>query len=460
MTLQSLGLLVLGIMLSLPLAGQTVRIPARVRHTLDNGLLVILMKYDKVPIIHFRLVARGGSGGDPEGREGAASMVASLMREGTARRSAIQIAEEIDFTGGTLTTGAGLDYCAVNCQVLKKHAAVGLELFADIVLNPAFPEEELARERKQRVAQLDALLEDPGSVAGIVFNRSVYGSHPYGRQSFGTRVSLERLERGNLLEFYREIFVPDNCIVVVVGDFDGTEMLSQLSARFGGWKRESAKRQDLPAPHRVPGRKVIVVDKPDATQAQICLGNIGIDIRHPDNFPVDVANGVFGNGFTSRLVDELRVKRSLTYSAGSSFGANLYGGTYSISTFTKNETIGETVDVVLEELKKFREHGGTRDEVRKAQNYLAGNFARGLQTPEALAASLTDIEVYGLPADYLETYIEKLKSVTPADVRRVAQQYFLLEDLVLVFVAPLNKAENAVRGYGPVNVEDLRDAVR
>jgi len=210
----------------------------------------------------------------------------------------------------------------------------------------------------------------------------------------------------------------------------------------------------------VNGRKVVLVDKPDATQTQIVAGNIGIDVKHPDAFAVRVTNTVLGVGFTSRLMDALRVKRSLTYGVGSSFPSNLFGGTCVISTHTKNESLKDMLDVMLGEVGKFRDGGATRDEWKKAQNYLAGSFARGLQTPAALATRLTDIEIYAFPSDYVETYIERLRAVSQEDVRRVAREYVPLEDMLIVLVAPAEQIRKVAGQYGNLSVMELQDAIR
>lgn len=440
--------------------GQQVQIPPTSRHTLENGLTVILMEYRKVPVVCLRLVARGGSAQDPGGLEGVASLTTALMREGTITRTSAQIADAIDFIGGSLSVSAGLEYCAANAEVLAKDLDTGMGLFADVILHPSFPDEEIERQRKQYLASLDAVKEDPGGIASISFMKNVYGGHQYGRQSFGTRSSLERMTKQSLRDFYAKTFVPDNAILVAVGDFRQGEMLEKIRTTFGAWAAGGKVTLASPPPSMMHGRKVVLVDKPDATQTQIRVGNIGVDINHPDYIAILVANTIFGGGFTSRLNDELRVKRSLTYGVRSGFSANLAGGTYSISTFTKNETIKATIDVILEELKRFRENGATQQEWKKAHNYIAGQFARSLQTPEALAARMTDIELYGYPEDHLETYISRIRAVSLADIQRVARKYFLLDDLLFVLVTPAQHTAAVVEPYGPVSVVDLKDAVQ
>ncbi len=450
------------LLVALPLAAfsQKVQLPPRTRHTLGNGLTVILMEYKRVPLVYFRLVTHGGSAADPAGHAGLASMATALMREGTANRSGPQIADAIDFIGGSLFAAAGMEYCAVQEEVLTKDTDTGLDLFADIILHPTFPQDELERERQQRLAFLESMKEDPSTLASQAFTRGVYQGHPYGIQTMGTKASIGTLTRDDLTEFHRSIFVPNNCTLVVVGDFRSEELLGKIRRAFDGWQAGARHRETLPLPGTLTGRHVVVVNKPDATQIQIAAGNIGVDIKHPDAFAVKVANAVLGDGFTSRLMDALRVKRSLTYGVRSSFPSNLFGGTFVISTYTKNESVKEMLDAMLAEVRQFRDQGATRDEVKKAQNFLAGSFARGLQSPEALAARLTDNEVYGFPEDYVETYIEKLRAVSPADVRRVARERVPLDDLLLVLVGPVDQLRPVAAKYGEVSVAAIQDVIK
>ena len=437
------------------LRSQQVNVPEVHREVLGNGLTLILMPYHKVPVINLRLMVRGGSAHDPKGLPGISSMMATLVREGTQKRSSTEISDAIDFTGGSLSAGSGLDYCAVNMEVMSKDIGVGLDLFADVSLNPSFPSEELERERKQRIAGLEALLEEPSAVASTVFSREVYGSHPYGQRSAGTATSLNQISRDNVVDFYNSIFIPDRSVLVAVGDFENEKMAELLRKAFGSWKAKKGRELGLPAPSHLSGRKIVVVDKPDATQTQIRIGNIGVDIKNPDSFPLLVANTVFGSGFTSRLVDELRVKRSLTYGANSGFPSSLAGGTYLISTFTKNETLIEMLDAIIEQLALYRKDGPTAEEIDKAKNYIAGSYARGLQSPGTIASRITDVELYQFPENYLETYIERIRSVKESEVRRVINERFFLDDLLFVIVTPASGGTEGLKKYGDVRVVSL-----
>ena len=452
----------IGLLLGASDAGaQKIRVPHATRTTLANGLTVIVMPYTKVPVVHLRLVVRGGSAQDPEGLEGTASIMTSLMREGTTSRTGREIAEQIDFIGGTLYCGAGLDYCAVRCEVLGKDLTTGLDLFADIVMHPAFPADELDREIKQRRAELEGLKEDPEALANRAFVSHVYGDHAYGRSATGTRASLDEITRASVRDFYESVFTPSRSTLVLVGDVDPADAMEKLTAAFGGWAGEADSLPAVPAPVRRTGRTVILVDKPDATQTQVIIGNTGVDRRNPDCDAIDVANTIFGGAFTSRLVDVLRVQRSLTYVVGSGFGTHLAGGLFAIATFTKNETVREIIDGILEQLRLFRSKGATAMELVKGRNYLAGEFARGLQSPQALAGDITDIELFGLPPTWLETHIQKLQGVTLENVRHVAGKYFPRdEDMVVVVVGPAADLAPVLASYGDVTTLTLDDVVR
>jgi zinc protease len=449
-------------LLSIPattMFAQKVNIPETRRETLRNGLTIILMEYRKIPSVVVRLVVRGGSASDPKEHPGIASMTTSLMREGTVARSSSEIAETIDFVGGSLSVGAGLDYCAATLEVLSKDLEAGLNLLADILMHPSFPPDEIERERGQRRARLDATKEDPSTVASAVFSHQVYGEHPYGIQSEGTRKSIASITRDDLVDFHRRVFVPGNATLVAVGDFGHEEMFRKLIDTFGSWKGAAPPPFLLEKPSPVSGRTSVLVNYPDATQTQIRMGNIGIPINHPDHIPLQVANTIFGGGFTSRLVEELRVKRSLTYGASSWFPASLAGGSYVISTFTKNETVQEAIDVILAELERYRLTGPTDDELLKAQNSIAGDFARGLQTPEAIASQLTDIELFGFANDHLQTYLEQVRSVGMTDLRRVVKTHFVLDDMVLVLVSSPS-AVSGITGFGSLRIMTLDEAVK
>jgi zinc protease len=277
----------------------------------------------------------------------------------------------------------------------------------------------------------------------------IYGNHPYG--AVGSIASLKAITRQDLQDYYARVVVPGGMILVAVGDFTPTEMLAKLRARFGDWKREMPPgNQTVAFPPTKP--RLLVVDKPDATQTQVRLARTALPRNHPDFFPSQVAINILGGGFTSRLTDEIRVNRSLTYGIGASFDRKKVGGDFTVSTFTKIETTRALLDATRGVLKKAATQGFTSSELTKVKGYLSGLFAIRVQTPQALAAQLGDMAFFGLPDDYLQTYLPKLRAVTLADVNRIAKNYFAPETLSTVLVAPLEKVKTQLKGFSTPEV--------
>jgi predicted Zn-dependent peptidase len=433
-----------------PQTREEIPIPPYKTFTLDNGLKVVLMEYHRLPLVEMQMTIGGGTSIDPDMLVGLASMTAKLLRQGTTTRSATQIAEQVDFLGASLNTGSNEDYFFISSEFLRRDIDKGIELFSDVILHPTFPQEEINRERSQRFASLEQVKEDPQLAADLYIDKLIYGDHPYGHQTIGTHSSLIRITQETLGSFYNTTFVPNNALLVVVGDFSTDKMLSKIKQTFDEWRKGVAPAFPTEKPKFFKGRRVVLVNKPDVTQTQICIGNVGIDIKNPDRFAINVANTIFGNGFTSRLVNEIRVKRSLTYDVQSSFSANSLGGSYLIKTFTKNNSVRTTIDVALEETKQLRTNGISEKELKKAKSYIAGNFVRSLQAPENLVVYLSSSLFYGLPENYLQTYLKKIDIVTLDDVKRVVNKYFQYDDLVIMVVTNPGETKSQLEGLGPM----------
>jgi zinc protease len=243
-------------------------------------------------------------------------------------------------------------------------------------------------------------------------------------------------------------------ILVAVGDFKTADMLAKLKARFGDWPKANTPPPSVPAVKSGP-RKFVLIDKPDATQTQVRWVRVGFPRKSADYFGAQIADAILGGGFTSRLVEEVRVNRSLTYGIGSSFSEMQFGGTFGVSTFTKIETTRALIDATQSVLKRTATQGLNQSELQKVRGYLAGMFAISRQTPEALAAQLGEIAFYGLPNDYLRTYLLRLRSVTLAEANRIARTYFAPEKLSLVLVAPASKVQPQLKGIGPFDIRPV-----
>lgn len=427
-------------------SAQRVKLPPVTRVKLDNGIQVVLMESHKAPTVQVIALLRGGSVLDPVDRAGVAALTATLLRKGTESRTATQIAEEIETLGGSLDTSASDDRLGVTLSVLSKDTVVGLDLLADVLRHPTFPGEELERERQLEISGLQAIGENPGAVAGRVANEAVYGSHPYGLDA--TVTSLKAITREDIRGYYDRVFAPNRMILVAVGDFRTAELLGQLKSKFGDMP---VKSDALPVTPSVPAwsmasRKLVLIDKPDATQTQVRWVRTAFPRSSADYFPALVAESILGGGFTSRLVNEIRVNRSLTYGISSHFVPQRVGGDFVVSTFTKVETTKALLDATNGVLRDTAVKGFTAGEVQKFKSYMIGQFAIQVQSPEALAGQLANIAFYELPNDYLETYLVRLRSVTLADANRVARTYFQPGSLSLVLVAPAAKVKGQLSG--------------
>ncbi len=447
----ALGLLLaLGAVVAAP---RELVVPPITRVALDNGLRVVVAEYHELPLVEFVLLIGGGAAADPPEQAGVAALTASTLTRGTDALPAPALARTIDSLGGRVQALAGAEGTTITAEFLAGDFAAGLELLRQVVREPAFTRDEVRRAREEQEAGLVAALEDPSTVADKCFAAFLYGTHPYGRPIDGRTDTVSRLGRGDVRDYYDRWYRPNGSILVVVGDVDAADAVGRVREAFGGWPRHpDAVPVSIPPPVAVTTRRVLLVDKPDATQTQLRFGNVALARNAPDYLPAQVANTILGGGFTSRLIEQLRVKRSLTYSAWSAFVGRRVGGDFRVSTFTKSPTTAETLALALEVEGTFRGSTPRPGELEKAKSYLQGQFPLRLESPDALAARLAEIEFFGLPADELSTYRGRVAAVGPADVARVTAAHMPVPDAVAVVVVGNAAAIEAQLGtrVGPV----------
>ncbi|HZI95487.1 MAG TPA: pitrilysin family protein [Patescibacteria group bacterium] len=433
------------------------KLPPSVGRTLGNGMRVYVMEYHELPLVDFEVIVGAGAAHDPPGREGLASLVADLLRKGTTTRSAQEIADAVDFVGGSLGASADQEGTRITAEFLTKDLDLGLDLLMDSLRNPAFASAEIERQKAETISELKASRENPGLLASRRFIEILYGGHPYGHPTPGWESTVAPITRDDVAGFYRDNYEPDGIIFIAVGDFKNEEMMAKLEARLTGWKGKTAPRKAVPAPAKLParaGRTIYLVDKPDATQSQIRIGGLGIRRVDPDYAALQVANTILGGGFTSRLVEEIRVNRGLSYGVSSRFYPMLQTGPFMINTFTKNPTTLETIKVALEVEQKFLKEGPTAEELDKARKYLKGAFAIGHQAPDAMADVLGEIAFYGLSKDYYDTWLDRIAAVTVDDVKRVTAK-FPAEGSILLVLGKAEEIRKDVETLGPVTVVPL-----
>ncbi len=411
------------------------------REILPNGMVVLHSGRHSVPMVSVVMAIKAGSISEPAAKAGLAYLTAALLTEGTQKRSSREISEAIEFVGGSLSASAGADYTTVSLTVLKKDIELGFDLLSDIVLHPAFQEEEITRKKTITVNWLIQQNEDPGAVASIAFSKAVFGEHPYSRQVQGTIETIPSITRQDLVDFHEAHYAANNTIVSVVGDISKDELKLLLNRYFGDWQQAKIAENALPAAEKKKGPAVIKIDK-DLTQTNIILGHLGIARGNPDYYAVLVMNYILGGGgFASRLMDNIRDNRGLAYDVHSYFSASRYGGNFQVGLQTKNESANTAIGEVIREMKRIQTEPVSDKELADAKSYLTGSFPLRIDSNSKIAGFNLAVEYYGLGLDYVDRYPAVINAITKEDILRVAQQYLDPANYVLVVVGNLDKAD-------------------
>ncbi len=436
-------------------------LPETSRLKLANGIPVFLVERHKVPLAQVLVVLRGGASADPANRPGLASLTADLLDRGAGTRSALEISDLVDTLGAALEADAGWDTTTVGINVPVARLPEAMALLSDLVIHPTFPPEELERVRQERLTEMLQWRDDPAEIAASAFGRAVYGNHPYGRRPEGSPGSMKSVTREEVRRFHATRYTPSAAAIVMVGDVRGANALPLLERAFGSWAAaaSSAASTAPPAP-QISGRRVILVDKPDAPQSQIWIGRVGPPRSTPDYFPLLVANTILGGSFTSRLNHNLRETKGYTYGASSRFDFRISTGPFLASAGIQTDKTGPALTEFFKELEGIREEVPAA-ELERARNYAALRFPAGFETDAQVAGRVRDQFVYGLPDDYFNTYVARIQAVTSADVRRVATRWVDPRNCVVVIVGDRRKIEPQVAALhlGPLTVLSVEDAL-
>ncbi|MEO6872183.1 MAG: pitrilysin family protein, partial [Chthoniobacterales bacterium] len=349
--------------------------------TLPNGLRVIVAERPQLPLLAATVVIRHGAEADAKDRAGTASMAGDLLTKGTDTMSAPEIATAIESLGGSINSGAGWDQSAAGIIVMSDKAPVALKILADVVLHPAFKQEEIDRLKNQRLDGLRVALQQPGSLARFVTERVIFGDDEYGHSISGTLETIQAIQRADIVQLYQANYRPQDAAFILAGDITLAQAKTFAEQLFGSWKGASPSPNEKPkesAPAWKP--ETLVVDMPDAGQAAVVLSKPTIKRDSPDYYPALVANAALGNGFVSRLNREVRIKRGLSYGARSSIDARRDGGAFTAAAQTKNESAAEVASLMATELKKLVTDPVQGEELKSRQAVLTGGYARSLET--------------------------------------------------------------------------------
>lgn len=416
-----------------PLQAREVRFPPYEIRTLANGMQVVAVLHHEQPAVSMRLLVRTGSVQDPPGKTGVAYLAASLLDQGTTTRTAEEIADQIDTMGGALGAGSGSDLTFVNAVAMKDSFGVVMDLLADVARHPAFAPEEIDRQKQQIASSLQVSANDPDYVASVLFDRLVYGFHPYGLPNSGTTETLARITRDDLLAYHRRHFVPNNMILAIVGDVTGEEAFATAERVFGAWPRVEVVAQP-PVDPPPPTRRVVVVDMPDAVQTEIRVGMLAIPRKHPDYLAWDLAVKILGGEGANRLHNVLRSERGLTYGASADTEAHKQAGDVLAETDTRTETTAEVLRLMVEEFSRLQRERPFERELSGAQAYLAGSFPLTIETPNDIATEVLNVLFYELPVEEIGTFPRRVQAITVDDIQRVSRQYIRPDRLSIVLV--------------------------
>lgn len=418
-----------------PSQPSSVEFPKPVEKTFANGLRVIVIDRRGSPLVTTQLVIKNGGEVDPPELAGLGSMLADLISKGTEKRTATQIAEAVEALGGSLFSSARWDSTRVGVDVMSSKVNPAVEILADVVRRPTFKDEEVERLRQQTLDDLTVQLGEPGSIARFVAARVVFGDAPYGQPLGGTPETITRISRGDFLKYHGRWYRPDNAILIFGGDIRAANAFALAQKYFGDWKKPAEPLPNLPAPKPVTSAspRVIVVDKPDAGQAAVLVAGAGIARDDPDYFRGVVANSVL-NGYSGRLNQEIRIKRGLSYGAGSQLDTRRNIGPFIASAQTKNQSAAQVADLLLGEVSRLATAPVPDIELNPRKAVVIGNFARNLETNAGLVAQVAALAIYGISFDEINRYTDRVQGIRASDVQRFAGSHLDAKAINVVVV--------------------------
>lgn len=439
-------------------AEPNIRLPDYQAVTLDNGATLLLMPRHDVPLVAASVAVRGGALADPAGKEGTADLLGDMLSKGAGNRDALAFAQAVDGAGGSLSFGSSREAIVANAQFLAKDSGLMLSLLADALLRPALQPAEFDKLRKRAIDGLaNAKDSDPRQLIGLYASGWLFRGHPYGRPTGGDETSLAAIGLDDLKAFRREQMGGDRLIIAIAGDFDPATVTRQVREAFGGWGKATGALPQATTKAREQGRRVLLVDKPGATQTYFAMANVGSRRGDPAEAAQDLVQTAFGGRFTSMINTELRIKSGLTYGASSQVQRPREPGMVAITSFTKTETTKQAMDLAIATLDRLHRDGLDAATLQSARHYIAGQFAPDLETAPQLAAQLVDLALYGEGREAVDGYLGKVAAATPAEVAAATAVFPRSADLAIIAIGDASKIREALRAYGPLTEMKLTD---
>ena len=416
-----------------PLQPRPILIPTPRETTLANGLTVVVVEDSRLPLVSYRLAFRVGGAFDPPELPGLTDLLAGLLPEGTESRSSKELADEVARMGASLSAGANSDYTIVAASALAQFNDQIMDLMAEVVLEPSFPENEVELAKQNTKESLRQQRAQPSFLASEMVSRVMFGDHPYSVVA-PTPESIDRFSRDEFVKFHRAKLVPNSAVFIVVGDVRHDEILNRVESLFSAWQRGEDVVANFPAPPVRTKRIAYLVDRPGSAQSNIVIANSGITRTNPDYFPMLLMHTVLGANASSRLFMNLREDKGYTYGAYSNLDARRTAGTFRATAEVRSPVTGGSLKEFLYELDRIRNERVSEKEIADAKSYLTGVFPIRLETQEGLTDQLVQIKMLNLPNDYLENYRDRVQAVTGEEIQRVAQKYVKTDEAALIVV--------------------------
>lgn len=427
-----------------------IKLPPYSRQVLPNGVTLFVVKRAGVPLVNIDIAVKGGKESEPPTLPGIASVTGDLLRKGTMSYSADQFSSALDALGGSYRVRGDEQMTLLESEFLAKDFSRGLSLVADTVLHATFPNDQVVELLGQRRDDIKALKDNPSEAISPYAHAFFFGAaHPYGR--IIDEESVSRITRSDIEQYYRRLYNANNFIVAVAGDVDPAAASREVERAFAQARSGEAYRWkrpiDLPRPTE---DRLLLIDKPGATQTYFYIVQPGIAAGNPDRVAIRVVNTLFGGRFTSMLNEELRVKSGLSYGARNSVETDRLEGMNAIETFTKTDSTGRALEIAISTLKTLRSQGITADQLASAKAYLKGTLPRQtLETGDQLARQLIRLEVLGYNRDEIDNLFERIDAVTVAQANAVAKKYFLTSGLTFVLIGDAAKIRTQLTKFSP-----------
>ena len=425
---------------------RAVKLPPRAEWRLENGLTVVLVEDKRVPLVTVRLALAGGEAAIPAEDAGLAEALAELLTDGTAGKTSKEIAEAAELFGGSLYAAAGPDSIVIRASALADKAEAMASLLAEVARAPSFPEAEVALRKANMKEELAAARAESDFLAGVAFYKKVFSGHPYAVTA-PTDASIERISRERVAAAYKRLFTPSGALLVIVGDLTKARASELVSRHFGTWKGGPAAVDAPPVPAAKAERAVYLLDRPKSSQVSFILGNPAVREDNPAYFDLLLANQVLGGSFSSRLMRDIRETKGYTYGISSRLEHRLTASLFKIRTPVRTEVAEPALAAILGHLERIRKDEPTAEELKQAKAYLAGSFARSLETQDGVADAVLKLRARRLPDGWYDAYVERVQAVTGAGAKRAAEIFIRPDELAIIVVGDASKAAGALAKF-------------